>query len=88
MPKGPFNPVMSEAFTVAPEVVYSPIVPSPKFVTKRFDPDMAMSPGRFNPEMSEAFTVAPEVVYSPTVPSSSSKRQKDSTQIRRCRRSL
>jgi hypothetical protein len=27
MPVGPFNPTISEAFTVAPEVVYSPTVP-------------------------------------------------------------
>jgi hypothetical protein len=40
IPHGPFNPVISEAFTVAPEVVYSPIVPS--FPTNRFDPDSAM----------------------------------------------
>jgi hypothetical protein len=40
MPHGPpFTPEISAAFTVAPEVVYSPIVPAPivaapKFVTK------------------------------------------------------
>ena len=27
MPNGPFNPETSEAFTTAPDVVYSPIVP-------------------------------------------------------------
>ncbi len=27
MPRGTFNPVISEAFTVAPEVVYTPTVP-------------------------------------------------------------
>src|SRR5208283_4445551 len=35
------NPVISEAFTVAPEVVYSPIVPL-EFATNRVDPDTAM----------------------------------------------
>jgi hypothetical protein len=63
------NPVISEAFTVAPEVVYSPIVPMLLFVTKRFDPDTAMlwlSP-KARPVISDAFTVAPEVVYSPTL---------------------
>jgi hypothetical protein len=28
MPTGPFNPVISAAFTVAPAVVYSPIEPA------------------------------------------------------------
>ena len=59
---------MSEALTVAPEVVYSPIVPLPRFVTKMSDPDTAMPMGPSSPEMSEALTVAPEVVYSPIVP--------------------
>ena len=71
MSNGEFNPEISEAFTVAPEVVYSPIVPLPSFATNRFDPDTAMPIGSFNPEISEAFTVAPEVVYSPIVPLSS-----------------
>ena len=31
---GLFSPEISDAFTVAPEVVYSPIVPAPKFVSK------------------------------------------------------
>ena len=68
MPQGSFNPETREAFTVAPDVVYSPIVPLPKFVTNRFDPDTAMPIGQFNPETREAFTVAPDVVYSPIVP--------------------
>ena len=55
---------MSEAFTVAPEVVYSPIVPVPLFVTNRFEPDAAIPYGLLNPATSEAFTVAPEVEYS------------------------
>ena len=62
-----YNPEISEAFTVAPEVVYSPIVPL-SFVTNRFPPDTAMPSGYAKPEISEAFTVAPEVVYSPIVP--------------------
>jgi len=69
MPAGPpLNPVISDAFTVAPEVVYSPIVPLAVFVTNRFDPDTAMPNGSSNPVISEAFSVAPEVVYSPIVP--------------------
>ena len=68
MPRGSFNPEMSEAFTVAPEIVYSPTVPPLELTTKRFDPDTAMPVGDISPVMSEAFTVAPEVVYSPTVP--------------------
>jgi hypothetical protein len=68
MPLGLFNPEISEAFTVAPEMVYSPIVPPLEFVTNRFDPETAMPVGLSSPEISEAFTVAPEVVYSPIVP--------------------
>jgi hypothetical protein len=60
--------VISEAFTVVPEVVYSPILPVPLLTTKRFDPDTAMPTGKFNPVMSAAFTAVPEVVYSPIVP--------------------
>ena len=63
--------MISEAFTVAPEVVYSPTDPAGKekeFTTNRFPPDTATSVGLFKPETSEAFTVAPEVVYSPIVP--------------------
>ncbi len=66
MPMGPLNPVMSEAFTVLPEVVYSPTVPLPTFATNRFDPDIAMPSGKPNPVTSDAFTLPPEVVYSPT----------------------
>ena len=46
------NPEISEAFTVAPEVVYSPMLPAPDTplplgrVTNRFDPDTAMQIGR------------------------------------------
>ena len=43
---------MKEAFTVEPEVVYSPIaLPS---VTKRFEPEIAIAIGPLNPEISEA----------------------------------
>ena len=69
MPVGLFNPETRAAFTVAPEVVYSPIVPAPEFATNRSEPDTAMPAGSLNPEISAAFTVAPEVVYSPIVPS-------------------
>jgi hypothetical protein len=48
----------SDAFTKAPDVVYSPIVFP--FVTNRSDPDTAMPRGSPNPETSDAFTVAPE----------------------------
>jgi hypothetical protein len=70
IPTGKFNPEIREAFTVAPEVVYSPILLSPEkvIVTNRFVPDTAMHCGKLNPEISAAFTVAPEVVYSPIVP--------------------
>ena len=65
MPIGPFNPETREAFTTAPDVVYSPIL-SP-FTTNRSDPESAMSYGPLNPETKEAFTTAPDVVYSPIV---------------------
>ena len=64
MPAGSFSPEISAAFTVAPEVVYSPIVPAISFATNRSEPDSAMSLGTAaeSPETSEAFTVDPEVV--------------------------
>src|SRR5579863_10081681 len=69
MPIGPANPETREAFTVAPDVVYSPIVPALILVTNRSDPDRARSSGvPLNPEIMEAFTVAPDVVYWPIVP--------------------
>jgi len=52
-----------EAFTVSPEVVYSPIVPVSLFKTNKFDPDTAIPNGVFNHVIT--LTVAPEVVYSP-----------------------
>jgi hypothetical protein len=63
MPVGPFNPVISEAFTVAPDVVYSPSVPLNRLETNRVPPDTAIPTGESNPVMREEFTVAPEVVY-------------------------
>src|SRR5580658_2038538 len=63
----PPSPGMSDAFTTAPEVVYSP---NPFFwsVTNRSEPTTAIPAGPLNPVISDAFTVAPDVVYSPTVP--------------------
>jgi hypothetical protein len=66
MPNGLLSPVISDAFTVAPEVVYSPIVLF-KLVTNRFDPITTMPSGPYGSEISEALTVAPEVVNSPIV---------------------
>jgi len=47
MPPGPFNPEISAEFTVAPAVVYSPIVPlAPQsFGTNRSEPEIAMPVG-------------------------------------------
>ena len=45
MPVGLLSPEMSEALTVVPEVVYSPIVPAESFATKMSDPDTAMPLG-------------------------------------------
>jgi len=61
---GPLNPEISDAFTVAPEVVYSPIVPPASFATKRSDPETTIPTGPCNPVTSDVFTVDPEVVYS------------------------
>jgi len=47
IPPWVFNPETKAAFTIAPEVVYSPIVPLAWFVTNRFDPDTAIPPGSF-----------------------------------------
>jgi len=54
MPSGPSNPEISEEFTVAPEVVYSPIVPMKEFTTNKSVPDTAMPHGLNgpNPEIS------------------------------------
>ena len=71
MPSGSVSPLMSEAFTVAPEVAYSPTVPMLVLLTtNRSEPDTAMRVGSLSPVMNEAFTVPPEPVYSPTVPAS------------------
>jgi len=61
-------PVISEAFTVAPEVVYSPIEFDPWFKMKRFDPESIISVGPARPEIKAALTRVPEVVYSLMVP--------------------
>jgi hypothetical protein len=72
MPLGLLNPDIRAGFTVAPSVVYSPIVPlrvsGSKWVTNRSDPDTAIPTGKANPDISAGFTVAPEVVYLPIVP--------------------
>ena len=67
MPPGVSSPETSEAFTVRPEVVYSPIVSPYGSVTKRSVPAIAMPVGKIDTETREALTVAPEVVYSPIV---------------------
>jgi len=67
MSAGPFNPETSAAFTVAPDVVYSPIVLALLFATKTSDPDTATPTAPFDPEISDEFTIAPEVVHSPTM---------------------
>src|SRR5256885_46615 len=68
IPTGPFNPEIKAALTVAPEVVYSPIVPLFKFETNRFPPDNARPVGLLNPEIKALLTVAPVVaLYSPIV---------------------
>jgi hypothetical protein len=63
----PVRPVISEALTVAPDVVYSPTLLVPGQFTNRLFPNTAMAQGLARLEISAAFTVAPEVVYSPTV---------------------
>ena len=65
IPTGLVNPETREALTVAPDVVYSPIVPLPSSATNRSDPNTARKRELANPEMREAFTVAPDVLYSP-----------------------
>jgi hypothetical protein len=69
MSVGSFSPEISDAFTVSPDMVYSPIVPVWKFVTNKFPPDTAMPFGPFRPEIRAASTIAPVVaLYSPIVP--------------------
>src|SRR5205823_4388535 len=69
---GKVSPETSVGFTVAPEVVYSPIVPLagsvPPFTTNNLSPETTMPPGKLSPETSAGFTSAPEVVYSLIVP--------------------
>ena len=68
------SPEISEAFTVAPEVVYSPTEPRPKRSRgKRSDPEIAMPTmpelgSMFGSGMSDAFIVAPVREYSPIPP--------------------
>jgi hypothetical protein len=50
MPAGMLNPEIRAGFTVAPEVVYSPIVPLPEFATNRSEPNTTMPAGLLNPE--------------------------------------
>ena len=57
-----FSPVISAEFTVAPEVVYSPI--ELPYATKTSEPSIAKPPGGAGSVINEAFTVAPETVYS------------------------
>ena len=72
MAPGPSSPETRVEFTVVPEVLYSPIVPSrvpvPKLVTNSLFPETAMAAGLFSPEINDGFTSAPEVVYSAIVP--------------------
>ena len=59
---------INEALTVAPESVYSPILPPepvPLFATNKSFPEIAIPYGLFNPEISEALLVAPVIAYSP-----------------------
>lgn len=58
-PVGKTNPVIKEAFTVAPEVVYSPMVLLPLLAAKRSEPDIAIPNAKSRPKIKEAFTVAP-----------------------------
>jgi len=62
----PPSPVMSEALTVAPEVVHSPIVVPA--ATNRSDPDTASTGWALSPDKNEASIGAPEDPYSPTRP--------------------
>lgn len=63
--------MINAAFTIAPEVVYSPMVPVELLTTKRLFPDTATALGKFKPLISEEFIIAPDVLYSPIVPVSS-----------------
>ena len=63
--KGSCSPEISEAFTVAPNVVNSPAVLVPTFEINRFEPDKAIPKGAPGIAINDGFTGAPEVVYSP-----------------------
>ena len=57
--------MMRAAFTVVPDVVYSPIEPAiALFTTKMSEPEIAMPNGVLSPVTKLAFTRAPDVVYS------------------------
>src|SRR5690348_16587756 len=62
------NPEIRAGFTVAPAVVYWPIVPLLRFETNRSEPDTAMLHGKPNPEIRAGFTAMPVAVYRPIVP--------------------
>jgi len=62
------QPTTREAFTVAPDVVYSPIVSLVEFVTNRSDPDTAMPAGLGQLRDKGGIDLQTDVVYSPTVP--------------------
>ena len=67
MPSGPFNPEMSDAFTIAPDVVYSPIVPS-RIRDKQVRSGHRDANGAVQPRDQRCVHAAPDVVYSPIVP--------------------
>lgn len=65
---GALNPKIRWAFTVAPEVVYLPMVLLKKFATNRFWSETAMPRGPLKPEIRGTFTGVPEKVYRLIVP--------------------
>lgn len=68
MPLAVPNPVINDALTVAPAVVYSPTVPLHAFTTNKWPPEIAAATGQFNPVISDALTTRPSNPYSPMVP--------------------
>jgi hypothetical protein len=60
IPQGVFKPEIKAAFTVAPDIVYSPTVLF-ELVTKIFVPKTAIPIIKLGSEMSDAFITAPEV---------------------------
>src|SRR5580698_2914547 len=59
MPKGSPNPEIRDTLTVAPESVYSPMVPLAAFAINRSLPEIAMALGSFVSEISDALMVDP-----------------------------